>query len=391
MRSRKHWSSSWIAFLVLGSIAAGSCPSAWSQDVLPDPLPQAAASQPPGSTAAVPVSVEQLAERLRVMEERNRKLVEQLEAANRAHDEQMRQLLAKFGELSTRLDDNAAGAAKTTGSVRTMSPPTVVPANDPPSAFPDTPVPDYNEEQFYPSTPAPGYPRMDAASALGPQLMWQTDDEEIQFRVHLESQIDARIWGQRDQVPGNSGFFLPRQRVFFDGNITKKIEYELSINRGLGGTGQHFERLYQFALRRPISAPLWPLLHAAHVRPVCDLELLDADARSDRCSRPMSDWAGRSASWAGATCSTSGSTTRPGIFNGSRNSFESFTNGVDFVGYLNGRPFQQSETLPVRQVPEPGHLGRVRLSGPAGRAPVISHRRRLAEFATCPGSAQRPS
>ena len=29
---------------------------------------------------------------------------------------------------------------------------------------------------------------------------------------------------------------MPRQRIFFDGNITKRIEYEFSINRGLGGT-----------------------------------------------------------------------------------------------------------------------------------------------------------
>ena len=34
-----------------------------------------------------------------------------------------------------------------------------------------------------------------------------------------------------------------------------------------------------------------------------------------------------------------------GIFNGSRNSFESLTNGVDFVAFLNTRPFQESESL----------------------------------------------
>ena len=64
-----------------------------------------------------------------------------------------------------------------------------------------------------------------------------------------------------------------------------------------------------------------------------------------------------------------------GIFNGSRNSFESLNNGVDFVAFLNARPFQESESLRVRQVPEPRHVGRVRLPGPAGRAPVVSHRR----------------
>ena len=34
-----------------------------------------------------------------------------------------------------------------------------------------------------------------------------------------------------------------------------------------------------------------------------------------------------------------------GIFNGSRNSFESLNNGVDFVAFLNARPFQESEAL----------------------------------------------
>ena len=34
-----------------------------------------------------------------------------------------------------------------------------------------------------------------------------------------------------------------------------------------------------------------------------------------------------------------------GVFNGSRNSFESLSNGVDFVGFLNARPFQESESL----------------------------------------------
>src|SRR5262249_41756738 len=34
-----------------------------------------------------------------------------------------------------------------------------------------------------------------------------------------------------------------------------------------------------------------------------------------------------------------------GVFNGSRNSFESLNNDVDFVGYVNGRPFQESENL----------------------------------------------
>ena len=35
-----------------------------------------------------------------------------------------------------------------------------------------------------------------------------------------------------------------------------------------------------------------------------------------------------------------------GMFNGGRNSFESLSNAMDVTGYLNARPFQESETLP---------------------------------------------
>ena len=109
---------------------------------------------------------------------------------------------------------------------------------------PDTPVPDYTEGQFVPFTPAPGYPRrisrrakrMPLKGSFGPGFQFETEDEEFRLRIHYESQIEARIWAQRNQIPANSGFFLPRQRIFFNGNITKPIEYEFSINRGLGGS-----------------------------------------------------------------------------------------------------------------------------------------------------------
>src|SRR5262249_37318458 len=34
-----------------------------------------------------------------------------------------------------------------------------------------------------------------------------------------------------------------------------------------------------------------------------------------------------------------------GVFNGSRNSFQSLSNSADFIGYFNARPFQNSDTL----------------------------------------------
>ena len=234
--------------------------------------------------------------------------------------------------------------------------------------------------------PAPGYPLTTSPAQevadKGPfgGFQFQTDDEEFGLQFHLESQIDARVWGQRDQVPANSGIFLPRQRIFFDGNITKRIEYELSINRGSGRHGQHPERLHQFALRRPFPASRFgrfftPFTYDQYAisnywLPTPERSVFTTNVGLGRQIGLMG-WGylfDKRLDYAA------------GIFNGSRNSFESFNNGVDFVGFLNARPFQESESLQVRQVPEPGHFGRVRPPGPAGRARVVSHRRRRPEF-----------
>src|SRR5262249_651849 len=80
---------------------------------------------------------------------------------------------------------------------------------------------------------AVGRGRAQLRGSFGPGFLFETEDEEYQLLVELESQIEARVWGQSDQVPANSGFYLPRQRISFRARITKPIEYEFSVNRGL--------------------------------------------------------------------------------------------------------------------------------------------------------------
>ena len=213
-------------------------------------------------------------------------------------------------------------------------------------------MPDYTEGQFDPNSPAPGYPltdisstkRMPLTGTFGPGFQWQTDDDEFRLRVHLESQIDARIWGQRNQVPGNSGFFLPRQRIFFDGNITKRIEYELSINRGLGGTVNilnafinfHFDDRFQLRIGRfftPFTYDQYAISN--YWLPTPERSVFTTNVGLGRQIGLMG-WGylfDKRLDYAA------------GVFNGSRNSFESLNNGVDFVAFVNARPFQESESL----------------------------------------------
>jgi phosphate-selective porin OprO and OprP len=357
VRSRLRGPRWWKPVLGLWVLLAGLCSGARSQDLPPAIVPLPAPPDPATPTSPAPTttpSVEQLAERLRVMEEMNKKLVEQLEKSNRDHDEQMKLLLERFGELTTRLGNGASNPATESngGNDRATVGATVPESTRTPSRYLDTPVPDYTEGQFDPDSPAPGYPltdisstkRMPLTGTFGPGFQWETADAEFLLRVHLESQIDARIWGQRNQIPGNSGFFLPRQRIFFDGNITKQVEYELSINRGLGGTVNilnafinfHFDDRFQLRIGRyftPFTYDQYAISN--YWLPTPERSVFTTNVGLGRQIGLMG-WGylfDKRLDYAA------------GIFNGSRNSFESLNNGVDFVAFVNGRPFQESESL----------------------------------------------
>ncbi len=282
------------------------------------------------------------------MEEMNRKLAQQLEQTNRAHTEQMNQLLERVGELSQRVSDGEWNAGKNIGEVGAPA----LPTDNVGSAYLDTPVPDYTEGQFVPDAPAPGYPvsnvssgkRLPLLGSFGNGFLFQTEDEEFRLWFHLESQIEARVWSQRGQIPPNSGFFLPRQRIFFDGNITKRIEYELSINRGSGGTvnilnafvNLHFDDRFQVRFGRyftPFTYDQYAISN--YWMPTPERSLYTTNVGLGRQVGLMG-WGylfDKRLDYAA------------GIFNGSRNSFEVLNNGVDFVTFLNARPFQDAESL----------------------------------------------
>src|SRR5262249_3217377 len=151
------------------------------------------------------ISVEQLAERLRVMEEMNRKLAAELERTNRQHDEQMKQILAKFAELSGRSKGREeagqnkreeAGLNRREEAGRDMGEAvgTAPPAVDVQAADTDNPVPDYTEGQFAPYSPPTGYPvssvsdpkRLPLKGTFGPGFQFQTENEEFLLRIHYE-------------------------------------------------------------------------------------------------------------------------------------------------------------------------------------------------------------
>jgi phosphate-selective porin OprO/OprP len=280
---------------------------------------------------------------LRALEEQNRKLSAQLEQSDREHKEQMGRLLKQWEELSKRY----APAAESNGN-GTAAPTDTTPPDDR-----DTSVPDYTEELFRPYSPGPRYelsgPTRPLTNSLktnfGPGFQLMTEDEKFLLQFDYESQIEARVWEQDDQLPANSGFFLPRQRFFFSGRITKPVEYEISVNRGVNNINIlnaylnfHFDDRLEVRIGRFFT----PMAYEQYA--ISNYWLLTPERSVFTTNLSLNRQIGAMA-W--GYLLDKRLDYAAGIFNGSRNSFESLNNGVDFVGYLNARPFRHTQSLPA--------------------------------------------
>jgi phosphate-selective porin OprO/OprP len=277
------------------------------------------------------------------MEASNKRLTEELERTRKEHREQMQMLLDRFeGRTPT------APAALPRANVAADAEPEVKTDDL------ETPVPDYTEGQLTPFQPAPGYPLATApprlefplAGRFGRGFHFETEDDEYSLRVHLESQIEGRIWSRDPDLPPGSalsGIYLPRQRIFFNGNITRPIEYELSINRGLANINIlnayiniHFNDNLEFRVGRfftPLPYDQYAISNYWLLTP--ERSIFTTNVGLNRQFGAMA-WGylwDKQVDYAA------------GVFNGSRNSFENLNNAMDFVGYFNARPFQESESF----------------------------------------------
>lgn len=60
-------------------------------------------------------------------------------------------------------------------------------------------------------------------------------DEQFQLRVRALTQIDSKVFSPSDQEPARSGLYIPRFRIYFEGQVTDLFEYELSLQRSVEG------------------------------------------------------------------------------------------------------------------------------------------------------------
>ena len=60
-------------------------------------------------------------------------------------------------------------------------------------------------------------------------------DDQFQLRIRTLTQIDGKVFAPTGQEPARSGIYIPRFRIYLEGQLTDVFEYELSLQRSVEG------------------------------------------------------------------------------------------------------------------------------------------------------------
>jgi phosphate-selective porin OprO and OprP len=182
-----------------------------------------------------------------------------------------------------------------------------------------------------------------AKVAFGEGLEFTSDDGEFRLQFHNLTQAEFRGFPTRDQGVLQSQFFVPRERWYFTGDLTKYVGFYTVVNRSYGS----FDLLDAFISLRlddrlglRIGRMKTPYLYEYFSIAEGDLfaperSLFGANLSLNRQIGAML----RGDIFKGRL------TYAMGVFNGPRNSFGDFNSAKDLIGYLNARPFLESEGL----------------------------------------------
>jgi phosphate-selective porin OprO and OprP len=170
---------------------------------------------------------------------------------------------------------------------------------------------------------------------------FSTEDEEFTLDIRALSQLEARIYQQRNQFPVSSGFYNPRTRVYFEGRLTKPIQYEFSFQNtfdtvALLDAYLNFSYDPRFQLRigrykTPFTYE-WYRIHVWHL--LAPERSLFANNYEGNRRFGLMGW---------GSMFDQRMEYAVGTFNGQRNSYQPFDSLQDVMAFLNFKPFYNRE------------------------------------------------
>ncbi|MFO0824068.1 MAG: porin [Gemmataceae bacterium] len=171
-------------------------------------------------------------------------------------------------------------------------------------------------------------------------------DDQYELRLRLLVQNDLKLFTPTDQEPARSGFYIPRFRFYFEGQLTDRFQYELSLQRSVEGAfdvldanvNVRFSKEFQFRFGRglvPYSYDWYDHLEQFFIAPERGLFPLNLGLSRQSGVMLWGDVWDERVRYA------------VGGFTGQIAGLADVNNSRDAVGYVNVRPFWRSSSLPA--------------------------------------------
>ena len=180
---------------------------------------------------------------------------------------------------------------------------------------------------------------------FGEGLEFRTEDDEFRLQFHNLTQAEFRGFPTRNQGILESQFYVPRERWYFTGDLTKNVAFYTVINRGYGTLDLldafmtlRFDNRLRFRIGRMKTPYLYEYFSIAE---------------GDLISPERSIYAGNMALNRQIGMMFLGNlfdsrlSYATGIYNGPRRSFQDFNSAKDLIGTVTARPWLNSENLPA--------------------------------------------
>ncbi len=176
---------------------------------------------------------------------------------------------------------------------------------------------------------------------FGPGFEIRTDDEEFFLQFHNLTQIDYRGYQQGGQTPVRDTFIIPRQWWMFSGRITKPIGYFVSFQNAVDTVSMldvFVDLNYNPKLQGRIGRFKTPFTYEFLVEPIQGLITPERSLFFNNFGQNRDLGA-----MAYGRLFDNSFDYAAGVFNGTRNGFVANQDSKFFSGFVNWRPFKNSE------------------------------------------------
>jgi phosphate-selective porin OprO and OprP len=172
-------------------------------------------------------------------------------------------------------------------------------------------------------------------------IQFESDDGELYLKFRYNIQVDALAFSPSNEKPVTNGIYFPRGRLYFDGRITKPIEYRISFQQAYdnfnllnGFLHLNYDKRFQFRIGRYKT----PYTYEFYKINVWDLFAPERSLFNVNFALNRQLGAAFSGEFFDERMEYA-----IGAFNGQRNSYQPFTNTPDVIGFLNFTPFERVE------------------------------------------------